>query len=178
MCYMFRAQDNDKDTTTSGLRKYFLDKEHIKLLTDNYKETLSKLKDIIVILSKIQYPSASFEFDDDNKWQNNNKIKKLFHIIKYYTNDLCKYLIVCFYLTHKENKDFEKQFIEFLQKLIVYLIASYIKAPNVNNIKGDILQLDWECVANKQVVPEFKFEKAKNLLNDETEFFKRFNENK
>ena len=179
MYFMFyiRAIDNDKDTTTPGIRNFFLSKHSNKL--QDYQNTMQSIKNIGFVLSMLKNPDFSFE-DGEKKleWTNNEDIKKLLQIVSCYPNDWIKYPVICYYLSHKENKNFEKDFIEFLQKLITNAISSYIYMPSVNNIKSDILQLNISCIIKgSQSRPEFKFEKAKAMLDDYDDFIVKFNDN-
>lgn len=149
--YMFylRAKDDDNKSTTPGLRKYFLDTKYID--TRLYRKEL--MDDLFNILNIWKVVNVHDEIDGE-PWSKNGEIKRSLDILSSYQNEFWKYPIVTFYLTHKQETDFEETFLQFINKLAHFLLIKYIEIPTINAVKADIVKLN--VAVTKTNHPEFK----------------------
>lgn len=110
MFYM-RAREKDDKSTTPGVRKYYLDKNHNRLTTEIIDELASNLHLWEVINNR--------EVVDSEQWSKNIDIRKILDCLSSYTNEFWKYPVSIFYMEHKNNEDFENLFLQFLRKFYV-----------------------------------------------------------
>ena len=101
MFYM-RAREKDDKSTTPGVRKYYLDKNHNRLTTEIIDELASNLHLWEVINNR--------EVVDSEQWSKNIDIRKILDCLSSYTNEFWKYPVSIFYMEHKNNEDFENLF--------------------------------------------------------------------
>lgn len=157
--YMFylRAQADDKKTTTPGIRKFFLDKT--ERLFD--KEILKKLNKIL----NIWYVIKRKEEIEEEPWSKDINIRKVLDILTSYPNEFWKYPVVIYYMVNSNKENFAEEFLLFLKKLASKLILKYIEIPSINEVKGDILKLNVECIKNQK--PTFTFKEVnKDIIDD------------
>ena len=141
--YMFylRAKDRVVDSTTPALRKYFLEGKGERL----YEKDLMENLDRILTLWKV----VNRKYDiPEEKWDDNPSIKKALDILVSYPNEYWKYPVVTFYLSHQKEKDFEKSFLVFLNKLCGELAMRFILFPTINAVKTDVLKLNVSIISN------------------------------
>ena len=150
--YMFylRALENDRNTTTPGLRKYYSTKKFERLLENNVLDELKKILNIWEIIVN------SIQFIENESWSENKDILKVLNILTSYPNEFWKYPVIVYYLVHKDNKDFEEKFLKFLRKLYVELLKKYIESPTINAVKSNILKLNAEITKSDKPVFDFK----------------------
>ncbi len=150
--YMFylRALENDRNTTTPGLRKYYSTKKFERLLENNVLDELKKILNIWEIIVN------STQFIENESWSENKDILKVLNILTSYPNEFWKYPVIVYYLVHKDNKDFEEKFLKFLRKLYVELLKKYIESPTINAVKSNILKLNAEIINSDKPVFDFK----------------------
>lgn len=148
--YMFylRALDNDLSTTTSGLRKYYLSDKCRRL----YRENL--MSDLETVLSFWKVVNANYDIPEEI-WDNNPKIRKAIATLTDYPNEFWRYLVITYFLQHRKNPTFEKDFLLFLNKLTYELLTHYILYPYVNYVKLYILKLNAKIICSPH--PEFEF---------------------
>lgn len=106
--YMFylRAKENDRNSTTPGLRKYYSTNKFKKLLETNVLDDLKKILNIWkVTVYSIQQDDYLIE---NESWSRNKDILKVLNILTSYPNEFWKYPVIVYYLSHKDKKDFEK----------------------------------------------------------------------
>lgn len=150
--YMFylRALENDRKTTTPGMRKYYSRNSFEQLYKDNVLEDLEEIMVLwVAINNRIEvegYP-----------WTNNMKIKQVLDSLSSYPNEFWKYPVVIYYLKYHEALDFEIAFLQFLRKLFAELSAKYIITPTINAVKSNILNLNSEIIKSSK--PKFVFPK-------------------
>lgn len=139
--YMFylRAIDQDSDSTTPGLRKYYTDKKAERLFDT---ELLGNLRQSLNLWKVV----SSNTILQEEKWSNNPKILVMLDILRSYPNEFWKYPVEVFYLSHRNSKYFESKFESFLKKLTAVLVQQYLYSPSVNWVKGAILKLNTEIV--------------------------------
>ena len=150
--YMFylRALENDRNTTTPGLRKYYSTNKFERLLENNVLDELKKILNIWEIIVN------STQFIENESWSENKDILKVLNILTSYPNEFWKYPVIVYYLVHKDNKDFEEKFLKFLRKLYVELLKKYIESPTINAVKSNILKLNAEIIKSDKPVFDFK----------------------
>ncbi len=149
--YMFylRAKAKDKDTTVSGMRKFYAENSFKRLYDKNLLVNLDKILNIWRVVN------LNISIDGEN-WSKDIDIKKALDILSSYPNVFWKYPVVVFYLSHKDDKSFTRYFKVFLNKLIATLLSQYLVMPNVSSVKGDILKLNLKIIDSPKPVFDFK----------------------
>lgn len=149
--YMFylRALENDKISTTPGVRKYYSKNKFQKLFDKNLLNELNTILNIWRVINKRE------ELDDEI-WSRQDKLLKLLDILSSYPNEFWKYPVIIYYLKYKENKDFIETFERFLKKLIQELATNYIVSPTINAVKSEILRLNTEIIVSSMPIFSFK----------------------
>lgn len=150
--YMFylRALENDRNSTTPGLRKYYSANKFKKLLETDILDNLRKILNIWEVIAN---PKVSIE---NESWSENRDILKVLNILTSYPNEFWKYPVIVYYLSHKDKKDFEGKFLKFLRKLYVELLKKYIEIPTINAVKSNILKLNAEIINSDKPIFDFK----------------------
>lgn len=148
--YMFylRALENDRNSTTPGLRKYYSANKFKKLLETDILDDLRKILNIWKVID--DYSKNRIE---NESWSKNKNILKVLDILTSYPNEFWKYPVIVYYLSHKDKKEFE---IKFLRKLYVELLKKYIEIPTINAVKANILKLNAEIINSDKPVFDFK----------------------
>ncbi len=154
--YMFylRAMDNDKKTTTPGLRKYFAEDSFSRLFEDNL---VQNLRDILEFWEVVNCREAK-----ESKWTTNFSILSILDILSSYPNEFWKYPVIIYYLENKNSENFEELFLTFLRKLFVNLFKVYIVSPTINSVKTSILNLNSSILHDEVLNFEFR-----NITEDE-----------
>lgn len=154
--YMFylRAMDNDKKTTTPGLRKYFAEDSFSRLYEDNL---VQNLRDILEFWEVVNCREAK-----ESKWTTNFSILSILDILSSYPNEFWKYPVIIYYLKNKNSENFEELFLTFLRKLFVNLFKVYIVSPTINLVKTSILNLNSSILHDEVLNFEFR-----NVTEDE-----------
>ena len=154
--YMFylRAMDNDKKTTTPGLRKYFAEDSFYRLFEDNL---VQNLRDILEFWEIVNCREAK-----EAKWTTNFSILNILDILSSYPNEFWKYPVIIYYLENKNSENFEELFLIFLRKLFVNLFKVYIVSPTINSVKTSILNLNSSILHDEVLNFEFR-----NVTEDE-----------
>ena len=151
--YMFylRALENDRNSTTPGLRKYYSANKFKKLLETDILDDLRKILNIWKVID--DYSKNRIE---NESWSENKDILKVLDILTSYPNEFWKYPVIVYYLSHKDKKEFEIKFLKFLRKLYVELLKKYIEIPTINAVKANILKLNAEIINSDKPVFDFK----------------------
>ena len=154
--YMFylRAMDNDKKTTTPGLRKYFAEDSFSRLYEDNL---VQNLRDILEFWEVVNCRERK-----ESKWTTNFSILSILDILSSYPNEFWKYPVIIYYLENKNSENFEELFLTFLRKLFVNLFKVYIVSPTINSVKTSILNLNSSILHDEVLNFEFR-----NVTEDE-----------
>ena len=148
--YMFylRALENDRNTTTPGIRKYYSRNNFEQLYKSDVMNNLNTLLNLwLVVNNRVEI--------EDEEWSKNIEIKQVLDILTSYPNEFWKYPVVIYYLKYNDSEDFEELFLKFLKKLLAVLAARYIVTPTINAVKRGILNLNSEII--KSPVPKFNF---------------------
>lgn len=148
--YMFylRALENDRNTTTPGIRKYYSRNNFEQLYKSDVMKNLNTLLNLwLVVNNRVEI--------EDEEWSKNIEIKQVLDILTSYPNEFWKYPVVIYYLKYNDSEDFEELFLKFLKKLLAVLAARYIVTPTINAVKRGIINLNSEII--KSPVPKFNF---------------------
>ena len=147
--FYYRALDQDTNTTTPGIRKYYAANKFERL----YKKELLDTLFIILNLWKVINKGEEIEGE---AWSKNNKIKQTLDILTSYPNEFWKYPVVIYYVCYRNEENFETRFARFLNKLLMELMTKYLMMPTINAVKPDILKLNSAIVASNIPIFEFK----------------------
>ena len=147
--FYYRALDQDTNTTTPGVRKYYSANKFERL----YKKELLDTLFIILNLWKVINKGEEIEGE---AWSKNNKIKQTLDILTSYPNEFWKYPVVIYYVCYRNEEFFETRFARFLNKLLMELMTKYLMMPTINAVKPDILKLNSAIVASNIPIFEFK----------------------
>ena len=148
--YMFylRAVENDRNTTTPGIRKYYSKNNFERLYKNNVMENLNTILNLWVVINN------HVEIDTE-EWSRNIEIKQVLDGLTSYPNEFWKYPVVIYYLKYHKEDSFETEFLNFLKRLLAVLAARYIVTPTINAVKRGILNLNAEIIQSS--VPKFDF---------------------
>lgn len=148
--YMFylRAIDEDKKTTTPGLRKYFAENNFFRLFKSDLVENI---KDILEFWEVVNCREKK-----KMKWTINFSILSILDILSSYPSEFWKYPVIIYYLKNKNSENFEKLFLKFLRKLFVNLFRVYIVSPTLNSVKASILKLNSSILHDEVLKFEFR----------------------
>lgn len=146
--YMFvlRARENDINTTTPGVRKYFSENRFARLFNPYLMDELQ------VILGMWKVINTNHDILEES-WDNNLKIRKALDVLTSYPNEFWKYPVIIYYLSHRKKENFDDQFLLFLNKLSGELMMRFAVVPTINAVKPDVLKLNAKIVNNTH--PEF-----------------------
>jgi len=149
--YMFylRALENDRKTTTPGLRKYYSSNGFYRLFEPNLMNDLNSILNFWSVVN-------NYEELEEESWSSNFEILKLLDMLNSYPNEFWKYPVVNYYLHHKKSLNFEENFLNFLKWLFVNLCSRYIVTPTVNAVKQNIINLNAEIINNEKPRIEFR----------------------
>lgn len=147
--FYYRALNQDTNTTTPGVRKYYAVNKFERL----YKKELLDTLFIILNLWKVINKGEEIEGE---AWSKNNKIKQTLDILTSYPNEFWKYPVVIYYVCYRNEENFETKFARFLNKLLMELMTKYLMMPTINAVKPDILKLNSAIVASNIPIFEFK----------------------
>ena len=151
--YMFylRALENDRNTSTPGIRKYYSRNNFEQLYKSDVMDNLNTVLNLWLVVNN----RVEIENED---WSKNIEIKKVLDVLTSYPNEFWKYPVVIYYLKYHDSQHFEELFLKFLKKLLANLAARYIVTPTINAVKRGILNLNSEII--KSSVPIFNFDKV------------------
>ena len=147
--FYYRALDQDTNTTTPGVRKYYSANKFERL----YKKEL--LDTLFIILNLWKVINMGEEIEGE-AWSKNNKIKQTLDILTSYPNEFWKYPVVIYYVCYRNEENFETRFARFLNKLLMELMTKYLMMPTINAVKPDILKLNSAIVASNRPIFGFK----------------------
>ena len=147
--YMFylRALENDRNTTTPGIRKYYSRNNFEQLYNSDVMLNLKIVLNLWIVVNN--------RVEIDEEWSKNVEIKQILDGLSSYPNEFWKYPVVIYYLKYRTLEDFENLFLKFLKKLFAVLSARYIVTPTINAVKRGILNLNSEIITS--ATPKFDF---------------------
>ncbi len=148
--YMFylRAKEGDTATTTPGSRRFYAEDKFRRLRDPELMNDLNALMDVWeVVNTRMESP--------DLAWTSNPEIRKQLDLLNMYPNEFWKYPVGVFYLTHKNNDDFEEKFLRFLSKFAAEMIAKFLKSPTVSAVKPGVMKLNTSILESD--TPSFEF---------------------
>lgn len=134
--HVLRARNKDRSKEI-GLRKFYSSNNY-ELLKN--QELLNEITILASFWEKVSRIHNEDEEDVDFFYNFSNNVKKLLHVLSFYTNDFWQYPVSVFFMSQKnKNKDmFNKEFELLLKKLVAYLFSKFIEKSTVGNIKSDI----------------------------------------
>ena len=149
--YMFylRALENDYNSTTPGIRKYYSANKYDRLFQPALIDNLF----VIVKLWAVVNKHAVIE---DEAWSTDPSVLQALDILTAYPNEFWKYPVINYYLSYRYKDDFAAEFGRFLHKLIKELLTKYLLVPTINAVKSDILKLNVEIVTSSTPAFDFK----------------------
>ncbi|WP_397538163.1 DUF262 domain-containing protein [Rummeliibacillus pycnus] len=148
--YMFylRALENDRNTTTPGIRKYYSRNNFEQLYKSDVMKNLNTVLNLwLVVNNRVEI--------EDEDWSKNIEIKQVLDGLTSYPNEFWKYPVVIYYLKYHGSQDFEDLFLKFLKKLLAVLAARYIVTPTINAVKRGILNLNSEIIRSSMPIFDF-----------------------
>jgi uncharacterized protein with ParB-like and HNH nuclease domain len=148
--YMFylRALENDRNTTTPGIRKYYSRNNFEQLYKSDVIDNLNTILNLwIVVNNRVEI--------EDEDWSKSIEVKKVLDGLSSYPNEFWKYPVVIYYLKYHDSKGFEELFLKFLKKLLAVLAARYIVTPTINAVKRGILKLNSEIIRSPRPIFDF-----------------------
>ncbi len=158
--YMFylRALENDRNTTTPGIRKFYSKNNFERLYGNDIMEQLNLILNLWIVINN----RSSLQ---DESWSENGEIQQVLDALTSYPNEFWKYPVVIYYMKYHSETNFENEFLAFLRRLLAVLAAQYIVTPTVNAVKRGILNLNAEITNSP--TPKFSFNAIdEKLLKD------------
>ena len=158
--YMFylRALENDRNTTTPGIRKFYSKNNFERLYGNDIMEQLNLILNLWIVINN----RSSLQ---DESWSENGEIQQVLDALTSYPNEFWKYPVVIYYMKYHSEPNFENEFLAFLRRLLAVLAAQYIVTPTVNAVKRGILNLN--AVIINSPIPKFSFNTIdEKLLKD------------
>ncbi len=148
--YMFylRALEQDNNTTTPGIRKYYSANKFERLFQPGLIDNLFVVVRLWSVVNK-------HETIDEEAWTTDSKVLQALDILTAYPNEFWKYPVINYYLSYRHEENFAKEFAGFLYKLIKELLTKYLITPTINAVKADILKLNVEIATSS--LPRFDF---------------------
>lgn len=148
--YMFylRAKENDVNSSTPGVRKYYSANKFSRLYD---KDLIQELRTVLNLWKVI---NTNQDIPEET-WDNNSLIRKSLDTLASYPNEFWKYPVIIFYLSHRNKENFDEYFLVFLNKLAGELLSRFLLFPTINAVKSDILKLNAKIITNPH--PEFSF---------------------
>ena len=149
--YMFylRAKESDVSSTTPGVRKYFLAGKCERLYDDGLMSNLN------TVLALWKVVNTNHDIPEES-WDNNPKIRKALDTLVSYPNEFWKYPVIIYYLAHRNDLNFDQEFLIFLNKLVGELMLRFILYPTINVVKSDIMKLNAKIVESAHPVFDFR----------------------
>lgn len=146
--FYLRALENDRNTTTPGVRKYYSKNNFERLYSDDVLTNLNTILNLWIVINNRNSL-------DGEPWSENKEIKQVLDCLTSYPNEFWKYPVVTYYLSYHKSDEFEPDFLAFLRRLFATLSARYIVTPTINAVKRGILNLNAEIVKSSK--PKFDF---------------------
>ncbi len=148
--YMFylRALEQDNNTSTPGIRKYYSANKFERLFQPGLIDNLF----VVVRLWSVVNKHESIE---EEPWTSDSKVRQALDTLTAYPNEFWKYPVINYYLSYRHEENFKEEFVKFLHKLIKELLSKYLVTPTINAVKADILKLNVEIVGSSS--PRFDF---------------------
>lgn len=148
--YMFylRALEQDNNTTTPGIRKYYSANKFERLFQPGLIDNLFVVVRLWSVVNK-------HETIEEEPWTTDSKVLQALDILTAYPNEFWKYPVINYYLSYRHEENFAEEFARFLHKLIKELLTKYLITPTINAVKADILKLNVEIATSS--LPRFDF---------------------
>ena len=149
--YMFylRALENDYNSTTPGIRRYYSENKYDRLFQP-------ALIDNLFVIVKLWAVVNKHSVIEDEAWSTDPSVLQALDILTAYPNEFWKYPVINYYLSYRYQDDFAAEFGRFLHKLIKELLTKYLLVPTINAVKSDILKLNVEIITSSTPAFDFK----------------------
>ena len=157
--YYVRALDDDTDSTMKGLKKYFTQNKSEKLNDKSILPTLDRLLNVWAV-AKTREPI------EGEPWSANADIIKIFDLLLPFQNYAWRSAATVYYLVHRNEADFEKNFLAFLRKFFSWYVPLYILNPDRTLIREYILKLDVEIKGSAHPAFNFPHNKDQKRLEE------------
>lgn len=154
--FFILAKENKIDTTTPGVRKFFMEDYSKYLFDEKLMDFLEEIANFLMVVNTAN--------KTDESWSESNKILSILDVIKTYPNEFWKYPTIIYYLTYKNDIDFEKKFYIFLRQLSINLLHKYLRFPYIGAVKSNILKLNAEIIKKE---PHINFTDNSSKIEDE-----------
>ncbi|SHK42541.1 Protein of unknown function [Fibrobacter sp. UWH5] len=148
--YMFylRALESDVDTTTPGVRRYYLEEKKDRL---HKQDLMSNLKAVLGLFQVVNSQAVA----EGEAWSSDMGVLKALDVLSSYPNEFWKYPVVTYYLKYRGSDDFAAKFLLFIRKMIVELLPKYLETHTINSVKTGILKLNTAIISSDK--PTFDF---------------------
>ncbi|OWV06993.1 MULTISPECIES: DUF262 domain-containing protein [unclassified Fibrobacter] len=148
--YMFylRALESDVDTTTPGVRRYYLEEKKDRL---HKQDLMSNLKAVLGLFQVVNSQAVV----EGEAWSSDMGVLKALDVLSSYPNEFWKYPVVTYYLKYRGSDDFAAKFLLFIRKMIVELLPKYLETHTINSVKTGILKLNTAIISSDK--PTFDF---------------------
>lgn len=148
--YMFylRAMESDVDTTTPGVRRYYLEEKKNRL---HQQDLMGNLKAVLGLFQVIN-SQATIEREP---WSMDPNVLKALDTLSSYPNEFWKYPVVIYYLKYRSCEDFAAKFLLFVRKMIAELLPKYLETHTINSVKTGILKLNSAIISSDKPSIDF-----------------------
>lgn len=157
--YYMRAREGNYDSTIPGARKYFSENKYSRLNNTNLLSQLDKILNLWAVVNK-------HDNIDGESWSTNTEIIKILDMLSAYPNEFWKYPVVVYYLTYRNDNNFNQEFLIFLHKLFAEIAQRYIVTPTINAVKTAIIKLNTYIIKTPHPAFEFKAINEMELINN------------
>lgn len=147
--FYLRALEQDTNTTTPGVRKYYAANKFERLFQEGLLDTLFVILNLWKVINK-------GEEMEDEAWSKNAGIRQSLDTLSSYPNEFWKYPVIIYYVSYRKEAGFELKFGLFLNKLLMELMTKYLLIPTINAVKPDILKLNSAIVSSDTPTFDFK----------------------
>lgn len=147
--YYERAKQNNKQTTTEALRKFY----------EKDKYTILKRDETLINLEKLATFWKNIELQDDSVFS--EKILKRLSVLNNAPNGMWTYLLSVYFMKYgdEEGKLEEDSLYKFLNKMIAFIWTYAVMRPGVNALRTPAYPAMIDIVNGKDVeFAEFKFD--------------------
>lgn len=147
--YFERAKQNNKQTTTEALRKFY----------EKDKYTILKREETLINLEKLATFWKNIELQDDSVFS--EKILKRLSVLNNAPNGMWTYLLSVYFMKYgdEEGKLEEDSLYKFLNKMIAFIWTYAVMRPGVNALRTPAYPAMIDIVNGKDVeFAEFKFD--------------------
>ena len=155
--YYVRAMNDDDDSTMPGLKKYFSQNNSERLRDKNILATLEQIINLWTVANK-------HIGIDGEPWSKDVEIIKIFDMLLPFPNKAWRGAATVYYLVHRNEPNFARNFRLFMRKLFAWYVPLYILRPERALIRGYIVKLDVAIKNSNHPKFDFPAEDDRNRL--------------